>query len=584
MFNALTTEQALITCADLIQGNNKLQERFAQYEITVPEPAPQQVNGHTPKPAFVRVNVIQELLDIALSARSTYPLDIRISACECIKAYLLGHGPIRLHFLRRAREGHLSEQREADNILTILLDVPEDRVRTDQYRNWIASIILFHLVFEDYEAKSLTMDIAEGDAEKGEEVVTCIQSLTGNLILSAQNSGDGVVPLGYLMVLCGWLYEDPDGINDFLEEGSNLQNLIQIALQGGSQRALIAGLCTFLLGTIYEFSTKDSPIPRPKLYEVLTSNLTRDQYVDKMAKLRAHPMIRDFEVAGHGPEDLDVKLDKVFVDFIKDNYSRVLRAIDRDPGLEVSVVANGIQKGVSREMVDLLKTQVEDRNQTVQTLESQVLSLERQLEQEQADSRKAKESATLEVRRIQTINEHLQRNHEEEHQRVLSDHAFATSSLRKQHQEAFDKHRADTRMAQEETEAKFAKLRERHAAEVEDLKATVQSLEQRLEKLNRDHMQDLQTAHDEYSSTRTTLEARLKRAEEGAKDAEERAKENEERVAQVRKAEAEKEDARAAAQTELDDLLIVLGDLEEKRARDKVSESCIVHGAMLTMS
>ena len=528
--------------------------------------------------------MIQELLDITLSSQSTYPLDIRISACECVKAYLLGHGPIRLHFLRRAREGHLSEHREADNILTILLDVPEDRLRNDQYRNWIASIILFHLVFEDYEAKSLAMDIADGDARKGEEVVTCIQSLAGNLILSAQNNGDDVVSLGYLMVLCGWLYEDPDGINDFLEEGSNLQSLIQIALQGGLQRALIAGLCTFLLGTIYEFSTKDSPIPRSKLYEVLTSNLTRDQYVDKMTKLRAHPMIRDFEVAGRGPEEFDVSLDKVFVEFIKDNYSRVLRAIDRDPGLEVSVMANGIQKGVSREMVDLLKTQVEDRNQTVQKLESQVLSLERQLEQEQADHRKAKDSAALEVRRIQTINEHLQRNHEEEHQKLLSDNALVTSSLQKQHHEAFNKHRADTRMAQDEADAKSAKLRERHAAEVEDLRATVQSLEQRLEKLNRDHMQDLQTAHEEYSSTQSTLEARLNRAKEHAKDAEERAKENEERVAQARKAEAEKEDARAAAQTELDDLLIVLGDLEEKRGRDKVSRSYVVSGAMLTES
>lgn len=44
----------------------------------------------------------------------------------------------------------------------------------------------------------------------------------------------------------------------------------------------------------------------------------------------------------------------------------------------------------------------------------------------------------------------------------------------------------------------------------------------------------------------------------------------------LRKAEAsvqEKEAARAAAQTELDDFLLVLGDLEEKRTRDKVSAS-----------
>ncbi|MCJ1312647.1 hypothetical protein MMC25_006322 [Agyrium rufum] len=585
--------EALETCADLIRRNNSIQERFAQQEVALPGEVTQ-VNGHAPKPTVIRVNIIQALLDLSLSSRSSSPLELRLSASECVKAYLIGHKAIRLHFLGRAREGHLSDQEEDDNILTILLDTSTDSVRTDPIRHWIASIILFHLLYEDYEAKNLAMSIAEGDAEEGEEVVTCIQLLSANMCSSMQRGEDDLVGLGYQMVLCGWLWEDPDAINDFLGEGSTVQNLVQIVLQPTPQKALIAGLCTFLLGIVYEFSTKDSPIPRSKLHEILTSRIGRDQYIDKLTKLREHHMIRDHEILGQtpgGPGAGDVKLDAVFVDFVKDNYSRVLRAIDREPGMEISVIANGIQKGVSREMVDQLQARVEDREQAVQKLESQILNLERQLSQEQADHRKAKETATIEVNRIRTINEHLQRNHEEEARQMLDEHKRQSSTTQQAHEQNLAKLRAEIQSVKQGNEAHLTqvvqtheramadlraemqkarqdndtnndRLRERHQAEIQYLRNTAQTLQSKLDKVSKDHAQDLQTAHEEYSSSTATFEARLKRAEE-------RADEAEARVSQAKKDAEEKDEARAAAQTELDDMLIVLGDLEEKRVKDK---------------
>ena len=146
----------------------------------------------------------------------------------------------------------------------------------------------------------------------------------------------------------------------------------------------------------------------------------RDQYIDRLTNFRRHPMLRDFEVlpqklgsvsAGGLPE---VFFDKTFVDFVKDNFSRLLRAIDRDPGMEIPVIANGVQKGISREMVDSLRSQLEEKDKALQKVQSDLLSLERQLGQERADSRRAKETALLDAARIKTVNEALQRHHEDD--------------------------------------------------------------------------------------------------------------------------------------------------------------------------
>lgn len=519
-----------------------------------------------------RVNILEALLDLALLASpSIHTFDLRLSASECIKAYMYGHAQIRLFFLGRAIDGHMSDVYEADNILTILIEDPEKGHGADPYRRWIASVLLFHLLYEDFEAKNMAMAVKDGDAEKGEEVVTCIQALTGNLISAERKGEDERVTIGYLMVLCGWLYEDHNGVNDFLGEGSNVQSIVQIVIRDDRSRVLVTGLCAFLLGIVYEFSTKDSPISRETLHQILTGRLGREQYSDRITRLREHPMVRDFEVL---PQDLhssphgglpEVYFDRTFVDFLKDNFSRILRAIDRAPGIEVPVIANGIQKGVSRELVDSLKAQAEDRLQTIQKLESEVVNLERRLGQEQADHRKAKESAAIELARIKNINDALQHNHEDELQRIAKENHSARLELSRNHESVVLSLRAELQKLKDDNEGTMARVLTRTNAETDDLKSTVRNLESELAKLNQDHVQDLQTAHEDYSAKIASLESRLERAEDKATDSE----------ARSRRLQADldsKEDARKTAQSELDELFMVLGDLEEKRARDKVNK------------
>lgn len=418
--------EALNTCADIIRGSAKLQENFAQLQVpsvleTAPKTNGQAVTGKgkmghahgTPM-----VYVIDGLLDLTLSVSSLQAFDLRLAACQCIKSYLYSHSEIRLHFLRRAIEGHASGADETANVLTTLLQPLDSSASIDPYRNWFAAVITLHLIFDKPEGKALAMAVTEGDAESGEEVVTSIQTITAHLVSGLLRGDDERILVGYLMLLVGWMFEDLDGVDDFLGEGSNINTIAEAVVRHPPHSVLVKGLSSMLLGTIYEFSTKDSPISRTRLHSILLSKVGREKYVDSLAKLRSHELMRNFEVT---PQKLDgsgelpeVFFDATFVDFFKDNYNRLLRAIDRDPGMEISVVANGVQKGISREMVDSLKARLEEKEQALQEVVDEKTSLHAKLDHEKNEQRKSQEAYAAEIARIKSVNEALQRHHEDD--------------------------------------------------------------------------------------------------------------------------------------------------------------------------
>ena len=91
-------------------------------------------------------------------------------------------------------------------------------------------------------------------------------------------------------------------------------------------------------------------------------------------------------------------------------------------------------------------------------------------------------------------------------------------------------------------------------------------------------MEELESTMKEHSDRATQATARETNLKTLNTELLSRDKTGKSRIQELEKSEAEarteaasKEEAREAAQSELDDLLIVLSDLEEKRARDKVS-------------
>jgi chromosome segregation ATPase len=90
----------------------------------------------------------------------------------------------------------------------------------------------------------------------------------------------------------------------------------------------------------------------------------------------------------------------------------------------------------------------------------------------------------------------------------------------------------------------------------------------------RTEAQDLKTKYQDQSWKVKDAEDKQRKAESATKKLEEEVKKLKDEVKKKTKLVDEKEEARVAAQTELDDLFVVLGDLEDKRTKDKASRVC----------
>lgn len=163
-------------------------------------------------------------------------------------------------------------------------------------------------------------------------------------------------------------------------------------------------------------------------------------------------------------------------------------------------------------------------------------------------------------------------------------------TIRAEQEKAAQDHQRQLEHVQRTSEGNAERTRKRMEAEISDLKSNISKLEVDLSKVgqkiysslavtnmpkaNKNHLQDLQTAHDEYTANQKEQTARLQRAEEKAKEAEERSQSASKKATTAESALAEKEKEKQAIQSELDDLLMVFGDLEDKvnKYKDRLKE------------
>ncbi|KAA8898919.1 p115 like vesicle tethering protein [Sphaerosporella brunnea] len=507
---------ALKAAADLIDGNKQLQEAFAQIVVAPPELQPPKENkvgggGEDNKldgaeeAAAVECGVIEGLLELALMNSSIHAIDARFAACRCLEAYFNGNHDVRVHFLNYAIHLH-SEGDSSPNALTCLLHL-DSASRGDPYRVWIASVILIHLIYEDTEAKVLATAVREGDAEAGEEEVTAIQGISANLITALQHQYDPRISIGYLMLLCIWLFGDSDAVDDFLSEGASVQALVGAVKENGSD-PIVQGLSTFLLGILYEFSHRNSPVPRAQMHEVLATQagMGRDLFVNKLTQLRTHPLIRDFEISkdnfmpGHHRRKHglpEVYFDQVFVGFLKDNYDQVMRAVDKDPNLETKITANGVTKvanGVDLEELDALREQVRAKDEALAAVADERWALEQQhsaaidtlrAEHYSALDTQEKEFAAKEaalrkqILAAQTQHSQLQLSFQR------SREALSTETRKNQEtaEAARKKFEAEKAAAEERTRTIMEEMRQRNRRSIEEKDTQIQALRKQIGEL-----------------------------------------------------------------------------------------------------
>lgn len=444
---------ALRTCADMIISNGPLQEQFAALQVLeASEPRPP-TNGTKRGQQMPRTYVIEALLGLVLSSSATELQDTRYAACNLIKAYFHGHGRVKHHFLQRAIAGFVDGEDDRSNVLSTLMAGPQAPGSSDVLRFTLASDILSQLVMDDSEAKGMLMAVTEGNADKGEDVISATQTLAGHLASCLSTDLDPRTSIAYLNLLITFLFDDQDTINDCLAEGSSLLGaLISSAAQSTNSqiaaepvKSLLPGLCAVLLGVIYEFSSKDSPISRRTLQPFLATRLGRQRYFDALRQLRQHHIIRDQEMmseVGVGSDIEAMLFDASFIEWFKDEYGRLKRAIDKDPGIEV---IGRKDTGVDRDILDDLRSQLASKDQSLQQLENDSLSARQQADQTNADHRKelqslqsSQRSMEAEVERVRRINEALQRDHETEIQRLQNDMNNELERVHNAHKTSFD--------------------------------------------------------------------------------------------------------------------------------------------------
>lgn len=478
-----------------------------------------------------------------------------------------------------------------------------------------------HLIWEDPPAKSLLMQVSEGDAESGEELVTCIQTIAGNLAASIQREEDERVPIAYLMLLSTWLTEDQSAVNDFLGEGSLLQSLIQAVSTNSCTNALIKGLCALLVGVVYHYSTKDSPITRRKLHPILTTGMGREKYLHALNELRKHHFIQDFEVYSQGSGAVLTTSDKplpyayldtTFIEYFKDNYSKFSRAIDRDPGIEFQFGSSMGEQGFDRDLVDSLRAELEERNRALDQTETRILELEQKLDTVQAVQRKEIETATSELTRFKNLNDTLQMAHDLEVSKMNEGHKAIILDLQsagKKEVEDLQKKLTELQKVKGDEAERTKEYYERALSQARNLKngldTRLGTAQRSLDETTRAHETAKKTIvdlKDENSSWRRAIESskaaserkdrrlselqgnlakqkeltedettKVTMLEKEVSDLEASLKKLKGEMAAAKKEAQEKEKVRESTQTELDDLLMVFADVEEKRARDKVS-------------
>ena len=535
---------ALKCTADLIANNLPIQEQFAALQLAIPSDnettsqTSSQTNGsrsnttsarNSARPSIekTRAYVIEALLALTLD-QPRAEASLRAAACALIQAYLGKHDRIKNHFLQRAISGY-HQGEEAANVLTSLL-----QPGTDPLGVLFASWIVQDLFAGISDAKQILAAVKEGNESEGEEVLTFVQALGSQLETAMQTGADERVISSYASTLVVFLWDFSEGVDDLLAEGSGLIQALVASVSSAATAPITAGLAAALLGTVYEFSTKDSPISRRTLAPLLMQKLGRGKYLSALLALRRDPVIRDFGIEEpNGDSDL---VNETFVDLFQTEYTRLRKAIDKDPGIEV-LPFDDAAAGVDRDVLDDLRQQLQSVKDALAQSEQAAQQSGQQAQHEKLTLQKDMQSAKAELDRLRKINEAMQKGHEEETTKMQTQHQREKEGLNVEHSRAIagtrqeaDRQARQAHQQQEQSFASRVQEYERRLTELGNAHRTEQTghntLKQQLETLRKQHselsareqgatrhVQDVTKAHEELGRAHQALQTRSNQAE-----------------------------------------------------------------------
>lgn len=100
----------------------------------------------------------------------------------------------------------------------------EQSSSSDPYKVWFACDILLHVIRQSEKAKHIVGSIVFGDESKGEDPVPLLHHVVAQLLMATKDPNTNPrIPIGYLTLLCIWLYESPASVGLFLAESTHAQ-------------------------------------------------------------------------------------------------------------------------------------------------------------------------------------------------------------------------------------------------------------------------------------------------------------------------------------------------------------------------
>ncbi|ANZ76232.1 BA75_03231T0 [Komagataella pastoris] len=484
---------ALLTISDLIRGNSEIQYEFSQIDVPYIDPSlPSQLQKFDQV-----IPVTIALLNWCLHSNSVHIFDIRVAAYQCLEAYFQDNEEAIIAFTEDQIESFkhqrfyysdtasMSEDDSRDNDETIIengnanantlirkKDSPkatptpqgnifqtlltyDSAVNLNPYKIWFASYILMALINGSEQTLSTLLDFTVGDASEGDEIIFAIQTMLELLVTNLAHADSRII-VAYLMLLIYIFYENFEAVDGFLEETSNTTNLLDYLSRPSNEDLLVQGLIHMLLGIIYEFSRKESPICRKDLLTLLSKHVSVNAYCLKITELNLQifskyspDTIFDPPIGDNGlPE---VYLNPFFVDLVKENLPRIRNALSHDPNSDpilrldyesYETLENDFQELSSA--FEVYKNEYEDISEKYK-----VLTESNSLLEEEYESLKSKFSnVDTKFAEVWTNNESL----EKEHSKLLVSFNECKKTLQELEQTSKQLAEAKTKLEEEKSE------------------------------------------------------------------------------------------------------------------------------------
>jgi hypothetical protein len=296
--------KALFTLAKITFANERVQSIFARkmFKEDIPTPA------------------VLSVIKIAIESSN---INLRYAATEMIGSFLFSNSDGQISIAATLKSPKTEDGGEDVNsagsiIIQNIFDT--SKIRKDSHHIWFPTVIFSHVLRNNDLCKKICIDHLENDE-------SLFSSLLSKLIETSSHPTLYVTTISYLTLLIVWLEEYPVGVSHFLQEGSNVQFVVELLNQNSTAHPHVQGCAAFLFAicVLFHSEAESQSFTRSALEDIIKSRVGLDVYCSRIVRLRdyissliAEKRRKDVQM---GTYDFDDYFSELFVGY----YDKICR-------------------------------------------------------------------------------------------------------------------------------------------------------------------------------------------------------------------------------------------------------------------